>query len=265
MPLSGSLLRSRQMVLPILAVHALVVARRVELTNTSAIKEELAALQISLLSRQFIEAHQSHLDNSMTRSHPDTLVVKNIEHIVCCPYSTIKQLVLARCHIVSNSRLYQLCNVKRLVREVPIARPLLSVIPRMKRVMDREICLQVSIRFLSRADFVNNAVAKTFEARILLGGQDVGRALKYLIDLCIVIGLPRLERQVAYLSLTTHYLSGIFEVTHLTRIRHFLESITNSCVPHHVESLLPKLVLHLHVSKRNLLYLTICKSINAKC
>ena len=82
MPFGRALLDSGQMVLPILAVDTLVRTCGVELSDASAIQEELTALKVTFLACQFVQTYQSHLYNCMTGCHADAVLVKYAEHIV---------------------------------------------------------------------------------------------------------------------------------------------------------------------------------------
>ena len=188
-PLGCTLLDGRQMVLPVLAVHTLVGAGGVELADAPAIQEELAALQVTLLARQLIEPHQSHLDDRMTGCHLDAVLVEDAQHIVRSLAGAVQQFVLARRLVVGNGGLDEFRHVECLVREVPVAGPLLAVVPRMQGVVDGEVRLDVSIGFLGRADEVHYPIAICLQALVLLRSEHIGSPFQHLIDFGVVVGI----------------------------------------------------------------------------
>ena len=59
----------------------------------------------------------------------------------------------------------------------------------MQGIVDGEVGLQVPVGFLSRTDKVHHSVAIGLQFLVLLGEQDVGSTLEYLIDLGIIVGV----------------------------------------------------------------------------
>ena len=141
MPFGRALLNGGQMVLPVFAVYALVTACRVELAYSSAVEEEFTALQIAFLASQLIESYQCHLHYGMTWRHLNAVLVKDTQHVVGSLLGAVQQFILSCSQIVGDTGLNEFAHVESLVRQVPVTRPLLSVIPGMEWVMDSEVGL----------------------------------------------------------------------------------------------------------------------------
>ena len=150
-------------------------------TFSTLFYKETAQIQIAFFSCHFVETHQCHLCDLMSRIAFALAFFRSkiVINIVCKTHGGFQQFVLAGCLIIGHRTLCQVSEAVQFVVVTEIGENLIFSV-------DDVIGVQVSVFLLGCADDINGLICQFFQFRIRVLGQGVRHRLDPFIEIAVL-------------------------------------------------------------------------------